>query len=342
MPEDYPVPSQVFPGSPAYLDEANRALGQVIERGDPAFQRQETDRIIDLESQRLRQPGQGFGVLTSFNPETGQRQTFSVAHPAPTVNFDDPAYQKSLYEWEQEVRRKAEAARAEQAIQAGIRHIYQQRYDADIKRGVPEQQAFSRMMLGVAMHTPKSDPVKMYDAFRTRPAPTAQMMKFGTNEVPVIINTDSRGGQRATPVPASVLPQVQGEIVIKYDPVSKRHFQLRNNQWYPVTSEEAKRLTPLEKITTAIETKAMKEAAEVLRKESKKQPGFFGGGGPNAKKVEQATKDYQSASNAIYQASQPAGAAPKATGELQVGEVRRGYRFKGGNPADKSNWEKVE
>lgn len=35
----------------------------------------------------------------------------------------------------------------------------------------------------------------------------------------------------------------------------------------------------------------------------------------------------------------PAAAAP--SGVPKAGEVRKGYRFKGGNPADKNNWEKV-
>jgi hypothetical protein len=42
-------------------------------------------------------------------------------------------------------------------------------------------------------------------------------------------------------------------------------------------------------------------------------------------------------------AGQPQSPAPQATpsGMPKVGEVRKGYRFKGGNPGDKNNWEKV-
>ena len=31
-----------------------------------------------------------------------------------------------------------------------------------------------------------------------------------------------------------------------------------------------------------------------------------------------------------------------ASGAPKVGEIRKGYRFKGGNPADKNSWEKVQ
>lgn len=210
----------------------------------------------------------------------------------PAQSFNDPAYQQKLYEWEQDVRRTAEATRAEQAIQAGIRFIYQRRYDEDLKRGVPEQQAFSKMMLGIAMHGPKTDPIKAFEAFRPRPAPTAQMMKFGTNEVPGVVNVDRTGAQRWTPIPASVLPQAASEIITKYDPGTKRHYQLRNNQWYPVTAAEAARLTPLEKTVESIERDAMKDASETLRGQSKRAT-------PNTNVVAQATKDFQSASNAL-------------------------------------------
>lgn len=93
-------------------------------------------------------------------------QPQATAMYQPAQSFDSPEYQKSIYEWEQEVRRKAETARAEQAINAGIRYIYQRRYDDDLKHGLPESQAFSRMMMGIALHTPKTDPVKMYQAFQ--------------------------------------------------------------------------------------------------------------------------------------------------------------------------------
>jgi hypothetical protein len=221
----------------------------------------------------------------------------------PAQSFDSPEYQKSLYEWEQQVRQQADTARAEQAVQAGIRYIYQQRYDADLKKGVPEPQAFSRMMLGMAMHTPKSDPVKVYDAFRNRPAPQGQMMQFGTNQVPVIVNTDKSGAQRATPVPASVLPQTPADIITRYDPTTKRHYQLRNNQWYPVTAEEAARLSPLEKAVEQGARKSMTAASEELQAQAKRTA-------PNTNRVAQATQQFQNASNTLQQLSVPKGAQP--------------------------------
>ncbi len=127
----------------------------------------------------------------------------------PAQSFDDPAYQKSLYEWEQEVRRKAEASRAEQAVQAGMRYIYQQRYDADLKKGVPEPQAFSKMMLGIAMHTPKSDPVKMFQAFQQPFTPSVTNIPGAG---PVL--RSGRYGERAT-----IVPPALGEGPLKGVPV---------------------------------------------------------------------------------------------------------------------------
>lgn len=209
-------------------------------------------------------------------------------------SFEDPSYKQKLYDWEQEARRTAEATRAEQAIQAGIRFIYQRRYDEDLKRGVPEQQAFSKMMLGIAMHGPKTDPIKAFEAFRARPAPTAQMMKFGTNEVPGVVNVDRSGAQRWTPLPASALPQTPGQIITQRDPTSGRLMQWRNGQWYPVdAAPRPPGTSPLESAEKRTQTKAYDEAAAVLREEGRKRK-------TNSKANIQATKDFQSASNALF------------------------------------------
>jgi hypothetical protein len=32
----------------------------------------------------------------------------------------------------------------------------------------------------------------------------------------------------------------------------------------------------------------------------------------------------------------------KPTGAPEVGSIKKGYRFKGGDPADEKNWEKVQ
>jgi hypothetical protein len=133
-----------------------------------------------------------------------------------------------------------------------------------------------------------------------------------------------QGGRSATVVPKSALPQDQGEIIIKYDPTTKRHFQLRNNQWYPVTGEEAKRLTPLEKTATGIDVKAMKDAAETLREETRR-------GKPDSKRAVQATKDYQSASNALFQASQP---VAETTAPTVVPPTPKTPKVKAQNQAD--------
>lgn len=225
-------------------------------------------------------------------------QALPQAVTTPAQSFDSPEYQKSVYEWEQDVRRKAEAARAEQAIQSGIRYIYQRRYDDDLKNGIPESQAFSRMMLGIALHTPKSDPTKMFDAFRNRPSPQPQMMQFGTNQVPVIVNTDKGGAQRATVVPSSALPQTPGEVIKRYDPDLKRWLIFRNGQWYTATAEETARLTPLEKAVETGARKSMNAAQEELANQAKRTA-------PNTNKVAQATQQFQNASNTLQQLSAP-------------------------------------
>ena len=275
-----------------------------------------------IEALRSSPPPSGAVPFTQV-PYSGAQALQGFSAPGytaayqPAQSLDDPAYQKSIYEWEQEVRRKAEAARAEQAIQAGIRYIYQRRYDTDIKSGMAEPQAFSRMMMGIALHTPKSDPVKMFEAFRPRPAPQAQMMQFGTNQVPGVMNVDRFGAQRWTPIPASALPSPQpGEIITKYEPNTKRWFAWRNGNWYPATGEDIARLNPLQKAEASSQTKAYNEAAEALRSQAKRDA-------PNPNAVARATKDFQSASNVLQQLSVPkVSPTPKVTAE----QIREQYR----------------
>lgn len=240
-----------------------------------------------------------------------QPQAASFYQPA--QSFDDPRYQKSLFEWEQEVRRKAEAARAEQAINAGIRYIYQRRYDEDLKQGIPEAQAFSRMMMGIAMHTPKTDPLKMYEAFRSRPAPQPQMMQFGTNQVPGVLNVGRGGEQRWTPIPASALPpQAPGEPIKRYDPDLKRWLMFRNGAWYPATGEETARLTPLEKAVETVARKSMVEASGELEAQAKRTA-------PNTNTVARATQQFQNASNMLERLDvRKKAATPPPTGANRI------------------------
>lgn len=153
-------------------------------------------QLSPIQQQFVQTLGEAPANAVPFSAGPGLQGFSSPGYAAgyqPAQSFDDPAYQKSLYEWEQEVRRKAEAARAEQAVQAGIRYIYQQRYDADLKKGIPEDKAFARMMLGVAMHTPKTDPVKAFEAFRqptvvnlpnVGPVVTGQRVQFPPPQIP--------------------------------------------------------------------------------------------------------------------------------------------------------------
>lgn len=265
---------------------------------------EETDQLIDAESKRLRQqvgPGGGFGVLSSFDPTTGQTQTTSVAHPTPVQNFDDPAYRQKLFEWEQETRRTAEAARAEQAIQAGIRFIYQRRYDDDLKKGVPEQQAFSRMMLGIAMHGPKTDPIKAYEAFRARPAPTARMMQVGTNQVPVIETYDAKGNARVQVVPQNALPPSSSGPEIKE--VDGIKFRRVGNGWAPLPGQSlTRKSTPVEQAQTKAATTQWNTAAELLTVEQAKAQ-------PNQKKIASYNQTITNASNTLAGISRE---APKA------------------------------
>lgn len=145
--------------------------------------------------------------MPDIDPDVNQQgllATLPMAVQPPTVvstpaqSFDSPDYQKSVYEWEQDVRRKAEAARAEQAIQSGIRYIYQRRYDDDLKNGLSEPKAFSRMMLGIALHTPKSDPTKLYQAFQQPFTPA--ITNIGGRD----ILRSGRYGERATALQAPI------------------------------------------------------------------------------------------------------------------------------------------
>jgi len=292
------------------------------------------------EAEPMPQPvvprGYGFAVSERVNPETGAIERVTGVSRRPTLpQFPIPRPQRDPMEEMRKTINAIQFQKANDAYKAALSFQAARAYRQDLDAGKSQGEALARW--GHLLPGGLAGAARMTEA--SRPAFTPEPLPGNTN----LYRVGPRGERlfQYRP-PRPVAEPTQSEIVIKYDPTTKRHFQLRNNQWYPVTGEEAKRLTPLEKTATAIDAKAMKDAAEVLREESKKKAGFLGGGGPDAKKVEQATKDYQSASNALFQASQPTGSTPKATGELKVGEVRRGYRFKGGNPADKSNWEKVE
>jgi len=56
---------------------------------------------------------------------------------------------------------------------------------------------------------------------------------------------------------------------------------------------------------------------------------------------EQASVLLRQAQEKLAQMSGLGAAAPAAGAAPAVGTIMQGYRFKGGNPADKNNWEKV-
>jgi type II secretory pathway pseudopilin PulG len=67
---------------------------------------------------------------------------------------------------------------------------------------------------------------------------------------------------------------------------------------------------------------------------------YFPQPGDGADVVEQKRRMREQAIRDVGTAAGPGSAAP--TGAPQIGEVRKGYRFKGGNPADRNNWEPVK
>jgi len=311
--------------TPAYLDEVMGMLEP------PAEDLNASGAPLPPPQMRQGFREQGYGVLEKFNPETGQRETFTAVNPPGTrlPQFPIPRPQRDPMEEMRKTINAIQFQKANDAYKAALSFQAARAYRQDLDAGKSQGEALARW--GHMLPGGLAGAARMTEA--SRPAFTPEPLPGNTN----LYRVGPRGERlfQYRP-PRPVVEPTQSEIVIKYDPVSKRHFQLRNNQWYPVTGEEAKRLTPLEKTATAIDTKAMKDAAEVLREQARLGKG-------DSKKAVQATKDYQSASNALFQASQPAATAPQTTsGTPQAGEVRRGYRFKGGNPADKSNWEKVE
>jgi len=308
--------------TPAYLDEVMGMLEPPAENLNASG--------APLPPPQMRQGfrEQGYGVLEKFNPETGQRETFTAVNLPGTrlPQFPIPRPQRDPMEEMRKTINAIQFQKANDAYKAALSFQAARAYRQDLDAGKSQGEALARWghmlpggLAGAARMTEASRP-----AFTPEPLPgNTNLYRVGprgerlfqyrpqepvmaptvTNVSGVNVMRYGQGGRSATIVPRSALPQEQGEIIIKYDPTSKRHFQLRNNQWYPVTSEEAKRLTPLEKTATAIDTKAMKDAAETLREETRK-------GKPDSKRAIQATKDYQSASNSLFQASQPVAGTP--------------------------------
>jgi hypothetical protein len=70
---------------------------------------------------------------------------------------------------------------------------------------------------------------------------------------------------------------------------------------------------------------------EIYGKDSKSRIDFLGEKGRKAlERIDQAITKLKG------------GSAPEAGGKPEVGTVQQGYRFKGGNPADKNNWERIQ
>lgn len=94
-----------------------------------------------------------------------------------------------------------------------------------------------------------------------------------------------------------VAPQTPTEIITRRDPISGRLMQWRGGQWYPVdAAPRPAGTTPLESAEKRAQTKAYDENAAILRQQERL-------GKTGSKTDVQATKDFQSASNALFRLS---------------------------------------
>lgn len=118
-----------------------------------------------------------------------------------------------------------------------------------------------------------------------------------------------------------VAPQAPTDIVTRRDPVSGRLMQWRGDRWIPIdAAPRAPGTEPLEKAEQKAQEKAYGEAAAVLREEGRK-------GKTDSKANVQATKDFQSASNALLRLS------PREIPTLKSGELPK--------PATKAEYDKL-
>ncbi len=234
----------------------------------------------------------------------------------PAQTFDSPEYQKSLYEWEQQVRQQAETARADQAVQAGIRYIYQQRYDADLKKGIPEPQAFSKMMLGIAMHTPKSDPVKMFQTFQqphlvtlpgVGPVVTGPKVQFPPPKIPTgPVATEPLIGTDGQPIPGFRAARgTSGALhVIKETPTEAKASPSLNFQMLKADIASTEKAladldkTDLEYAPLAEKLKGLKAELDTMRHPKEAQPST-----PKAPSTNEVTRLTKDGRKAIFDAT---------------------------------------
>ncbi len=104
----------------------------------------------------------------------------------------------------------------------------------------------------------------------------------------------------------------------KVDPVTAMQTADRSNQVTTLTQQIAEHQTALDKGDTHV-------------------GGLFGIGATDRAQVLAGLKAKRDSL-----LTEGVGQSPSAAGAPKVGEVRRGYRFKGGDPADRNNWEQAQ